>query len=66
MTKRNKLIDRFKSEPNDFTFDELVTLLGYFGYYCDNKGKTSGSRIRFRKQGYEVINLHKAHNRKIC
>ena len=39
MTKRNKLIDRFKSEPNDFTFDELVTLLGYFGYYCDNKGK---------------------------
>lgn len=64
MSKREKLIERFKSKPKDFTFDELVTLLGYFGYYPDNKGKTSGSRIIFVKKNYDAIRIHKYHNRK--
>ena len=65
MSRKDKLLKRFLSKPNDFTFDELTTLLGRYDYYLSNKGKTSGSRIRFVSiRGYESINLHKPHNRK--
>ena len=65
MSKRDKLINRFKGKPKDFTFDELVTLLGFYGYYLDDKGKTSGSRVRFIKDGIDTpIFTHKPHNRK--
>ena len=47
MGRKEKLIERFLRLPNDFTFDEMVTLLGGFGYEVRNKGATSGSRIRF-------------------
>ena len=46
MTSKDKLIDRFKSLPKDFTFEELEKLLGLFGFEQSNKGKTSGSRVR--------------------
>ena len=65
MSKQEKLLKRFKSKPKDFTFEELVTLLGHYGYYLDNKGKTSGSRAIFVKNGYKSINIHKPHNRKM-
>ena len=65
MSKKEKLLGRFKSKPKDFTFDELETLLGYFGYYLDDKGKTSGSRVRFIKDGIDTpILMHKPHNTK--
>ncbi len=60
MTKRDKLIDRFKSLPKDFSWDELVRMLSHFGFEVDNKGKTSGSRISFHK-GEVVVILHKPH-----
>ncbi len=60
MSKKDKLIERFKRLPSDFTFDELVTLLGYMGYELDNRGATSGSRIRF-KNGHDKIDMHKPH-----
>ncbi|WP_417153348.1 hypothetical protein [Rikenella microfusus] len=47
MGTREKLIERFCSLPKDFTFDEMVRLLQGFGYTSSNKGKTSGSRVRF-------------------
>ena len=66
MSKKDKLIERFKSKPKDFTFNELATLLDYFGYYLDDKGKTSGSKIKFRNiSSYMEINMHKPHNRKV-
>lgn len=66
MSKREKLLNRFLSKPKDFTFDEVVTLLEYFGYSLDNKGKTSGSRIIFISKYYNnPIRMHKPHNRKI-
>lgn len=43
MGTKEKLIERFKSMPSDFTFDELVTLLCRLGYKMQVKGKTSGS-----------------------
>ena len=51
-----------KRQPKDFTFDEMVKLLIGFGYSISNKGKTSGSRIRFiNKTTMSVIDLHRPH-----
>lgn len=62
MSVKDKLIKRFLTRPKDFTFDELVALLGYFGYYLENKGKTSGSRVEFKNiYGHNPIKLHKPH-----
>ncbi len=47
--------------PHDFTFDEMCSLLAGFGYTKDNKGTTSGSRIRFRKESGVYIDIHKPH-----
>ena len=47
MSKKEKLIDRIQEVPKDFTFNELDTLLTYFGFEKSNKGKTSGSRVKF-------------------
>ncbi len=32
MSKKDKLIDRLLKKPKDFTFDEMESLLSYFGY----------------------------------
>lgn len=60
MSKKEKLIDRLLKIPNDFTFDEMLSLLSYFGYELKQGG--TGSGIKFIKQGSnEVINFHKPH-----
>lgn len=61
MGTKDKLIERFKSLPKDFTFDELTSVLGHLGYERDNKGRTSGSRVCFRQQDKTPIMLHKPH-----
>ena len=63
MGKKEKLIERLKSNPKDFTFDEMENLLENLGFKMSNKGKTSGSRVKFLK-GNLPINLHKPHPRK--
>ena len=60
MSTKEKLIERFKRLPSDFTFEELVRLFGFFGYELDNKGISSGSRVVFRK-GNDCILLHRPH-----
>ncbi|MBQ0128766.1 MAG: type II toxin-antitoxin system HicA family toxin [bacterium] len=57
----DKLIERFKSLPTDFTFSELERLLRYFGYEKYEKGKTSGSRIIFKNTEGSPIMIHKPH-----
>jgi hypothetical protein len=47
--------------PSDFHFDEMVTLLGYFGFQEVRKGKTSGSRMKFENKESVPILLHKPH-----
>ncbi len=54
---------QFKSNPKDFTFDEMQTLLRYLGFEMSNKGKTSGSRVKFIRDNIPII-LHKPHPRK--
>ena len=61
--KKEKLIARLKSVPKDFTFDEARNLLELLGFEMSTKGKTSGSRFRFKK-GNVPIDLHKPHPRK--
>lgn len=63
MGKKEKLIAKLKSNPKDFTFDEMKTLLEALGFVMSNKGKTSGSRVKFMKGDIPVI-LHKPHPRK--
>ena len=64
MSTKDKLIKRFKEQPKDFTWDELVRLFGLLGFNIDNKGKTSGSRTVFVKEKDE-IEIHKPHPSKI-
>ena len=40
MGTKEKLVDRLKSQPKDFTFGEAERLLTLFGYVKTNKGKT--------------------------
>ena len=54
MGTKDKLVSRFKNLPSDFTFDELIRLLGILGYELKNKGKTSGSRVVFTHPGNTV------------
>lgn len=61
MIKREKLRKRFLSFPSDFTWEELVILLAGLGFEEIATGKTSGSRIKFYKEGYPLIMLHKPH-----
>jgi len=63
MAKLEKLINRLKSRPSDFTWDELVTLLKRLGF---DELQGSGSRVKFfhKKMNY-LIQLHKPHPSKI-
>ena len=58
--KSNKAIQRIKSIPNDYTITEATHLLKSLDFTMAQKGKTSGSRVRFYKEG-RIINLHKPH-----
>ncbi|HMC83956.1 MAG TPA: type II toxin-antitoxin system HicA family toxin [Chitinophagaceae bacterium] len=61
MAKIQKLIDRLKESPKDFTWEELIKVLAHFGYTELKKGKTGGSRRKFANNGNEIISLHKPH-----
>ena len=65
MSKRGKLLARFLSRPVDFSFDELITLLGYFGYYIVKGGKTGGSKVSFTNGKGDYLRIHKPHPRNI-
>ena len=61
MSKKQKLIDRFLNMPSDFHYNELVRLLGYYGFNEVKKGKTAGSRVMFMNEEKVPIRLHKPH-----
>ena len=62
MTKKDKLIQRLIQLPKDFTFAELEAILLRLGFEKDDKGKTSGSRVRFYNKEKQLQYLaHKPH-----
>lgn len=65
MSKLEKEIERLKSKPKDYTYEEAKSLLNKLGYIENNKGKTSGSRVRFRNKENVKIDLHKPHPKNI-
>ena len=64
MSQKDKLIEKLKTLPRDFTFEDAATLLKYLEYLQSNKGKTSGSRVMFCRDGCPPILLHKPHPQK--
>ena len=62
MNKKDKLLQRFKNLPRDFTFEEMEALFKCCGFTLNNKGATSGSRVEFvnEKDGNSYI-MHKPH-----
>ena len=61
MNKSVKLIERFKAEPKDFTWDEMVKLLSRLGFDEVRGGKTGGSRRRFIHEKAGIITIHRPH-----
>lgn len=61
MSRRDKLIEKLKRKPRDFTWNELVTLLKGLEYTEVKRGKTGGSRRRFVHETAAMISLHKPH-----
>ena len=62
MNKKDKLLQRFRTLPRDFSFDEMMAVFKGCGFSLSNKGATSGSRIEFinEKDGNSYI-MHKPH-----
>ena len=63
MSKKQKLIDKLKARSKSFTFDDAESLLLSLGFTKSKKGRTSGSKIKF-KAGDVPIELHKPHPQK--
>ena len=62
MSKKDKLISRLLELPKDFTYEEMILLLKYFGY--ELKQSNTGSGVKFVKNdSNEVINFHRPHPR---
>ena len=62
MSKTDKAKERLSARPKDYTYTEARQLLGQLGFEEYNKGKTSGSRVKFfRPSDQRVILLHKPH-----
>lgn len=62
MSKFEKAKARLLLKPKDYTYSEAKTLLSQLGFDEYNKGKTSGSRVRFyRQEDQRAILLHKPH-----
>jgi hypothetical protein len=65
LSKIEKLTARFLNKPKDLTWDELVLILGYYGYVEMPTGKTGGSRRKFLDKDHSIISLHKPHPKPI-
>lgn len=61
MSKHQKLLEKLRRKPipKDFTWDELVTLLGHFEYELYTK--TGSSHCRFMGHDKHVIMTSKPH-----
>lgn len=65
VAQNKKLNNRLLRKPKDFTWKELIKVLNGFGYKQVSVGKTAGSRVRFIRENYPPITLHKPHPKSI-
>lgn len=62
MSRKEKLIQKLLNKSGTFTYPDLKSLLGKFGYEEEGSGKTSGSRVAFvNAHSNHIIRLHKPH-----
>ena len=61
MSKKQKVLSRLLTQPSDFTWQELKTLMTHLGYKEYHAGSTSGLRVRFIQENCSDIMLHKPH-----
>lgn len=62
MSNLAKMKKRLQSLPKDYEYRELRTLLSKLGFTELNKGKTSGSRVKFYRQSDSAsVLVHKPH-----
>ena len=61
MSNLEKLIQRFLSQPVDFSWGELKSLLEGFGYSLGSGARTGGSRVTFLHPHHPPVILHKPH-----
>lgn len=62
MGQQDKLIAKFKTSSNNFSWQELTKLLTGLGFVEMPSKKTVGSRRKFfNKNSNIIINLHKPH-----
>ncbi len=62
MNRKEKLVKRFRTLPKDFTFEEVEALFGGYGFILENKGATSGSRVKFyNEKNQNSYIMHKPH-----
>ncbi|MDO9260774.1 MAG: type II toxin-antitoxin system HicA family toxin [Flavobacteriaceae bacterium] len=61
MSKIEKLIEKLKQKPKDFTWDEMINVLKHVGFEQISQGKTSGSRRKFVNEKNQIISLHEPH-----
>ncbi len=60
MGKKEGLMNRLQQKPEDFTLNEMESLLLYFEYRL--KQNKTGSGVKFAKnRSGEVINFHRPH-----
>ena len=65
MSKKDKLLKKLMDNSMSMTFEEAESLLHFYGFLVENKGKTSGSRVIFvNKKTNTKILMHKPHPRK--
>ena len=65
MSTLEKLKKRIQTLPKDYTYMEMKTLMEALGYEELNKGRTSGSRVRFyRPSDGSIMDIHKPHPQK--
>ena len=62
MSRHEKLIAKLLNQPNNFTCNEMVSLLKGFGYTEEERGRSSGSAVMFySKKTKDKIMFHKPH-----
>lgn len=55
MSKLEKAKARILAKPKDYTYTEAKYLLSKLGFEEFNKGKTSGSRVRFYRSSDQKL-----------
>lgn len=65
MSKLDKAKERILSKPKDYTYTEARYLLSKLGFKEFNKGKTSGSRVRFYRESDKKVYYYINHIQKM-